>query len=417
MLRFKFYLTIAISFFILGFSSLPIKAQVTINGYVKNFSVLYSFPDTKSFSLWMPPERHILGSVDQRYRLTLRDHFTPWLFTEVAYELSLRIQDPLLFKTNPIEMQNTPLNYRAIDSKSLIYPANPEKTGSFGVLSNIDRCYISLNPEFCDIYIGRQALAWGSAKVINPTDVIAPFTFNALDTEDRPGIDLVRLRIPTQRLAEIDLGYIFGKNWQFKQSAFYIRSKQFWLGSDFSILLLGFRKNALLGFDLTRSLGGAGLWIEAAQVWTDVFNRNRPREKEDYFRFSTGIDYSLSPTLYGLIEYHYNGAGELEAKNYQLNILKIAYNEGSVYLMSRHYLAPVIVYQLSPLITLSFQSLCNLADLSVFLAPSAEYNIAQDIFLAAGVFLGVGREPAKQSYKSEFTGYPDIYYTSFRIYF
>ena len=53
-----------------------------------------------------------------------------------------------------------------------------------------------------------QAIAWGSAFVINPTDVIAPYVYNALDQEERYGVDALRVRVPTGALSETDLGYV-----------------------------------------------------------------------------------------------------------------------------------------------------------------------------------------------------------------
>jgi len=50
-------------------------------------------------------------------------------------------------------------------------------------------------------------------------------------------------------------------------------------------------------------------------------------------------------------------------------------------------------------------------------------NIAEDIYLAAGATLGIGRRPSKETpsadplLRSEFGAYPDMYWASFRVYF
>ena len=71
--------------------------------------------------------------------------------------------------------------------------------------------------------------------------------------------------------------------------------------------------------------------------------------------------------------------------------------------------------------------LANLNDPSILLAPSLEYNVAANVYLSAGAFIGVGKRVAIElgenlkldqfRLRSEFGTYPDIYHTSFRVYF
>ena len=83
-------------------------------------------------------------------------------------------------------------------------------------------------------------------------------------------------------------------------------------------------------------------------------------------------------------------------------------------------------FQLTPLITLSGQVLINLRDGSLFAAPQLEYNLSENIYLSAGLFWSFGREPGFRTdqgmppataMESEFGAYPDMAYTSFRVYF
>jgi hypothetical protein len=50
-----------------------------------------------------------------------------------------------------------------------------------------------------------------------------------------------------------------------------------------------------------------------------------------------------------------------------------------------------------------------------------EYNFAQDIYLSAGGFIGIGKRPETEDeetqFRSEFGGYPTLFFSSFRIYF
>ena len=141
--------------------------------------------------------------------------------------------------------------------------------------------------DFGDITIGRQAIAWGSARVVNPTDVIAPYAYNQLDTEDRIGVDAIRVQIPIGVLGEFDTGYVFGENLAFEKSAFFVRSQLNAVETDFSISLLGFREHLMTGFDIARGIGGAGFWLEAAYVYTNA-SESENEDAENYLRASIG---------------------------------------------------------------------------------------------------------------------------------
>jgi len=136
-----------------------------------------------------------------------------------------------------------------------------------------------------------------------------------------------------------------------------------------------------------------------------------------------GMDGSLTERLYGFLEYHFNSAGASSPEGYQDLFSTPAYRQGAVYLLGEHYLAIGGTYQLHPLAPLSATLLHNLADHSISISPGIDYNIAQDIYLAAGATLGIGRRPlrdppsADPQLRSEFGAYPDMYWASFRVYF
>jgi hypothetical protein len=386
--------------------------------------VVYNLPNYQKPAFI--PDQPDIGAVSNRLRLKLFYHPNDRVSFNAAYDFSPRIQDPSLFNTLPIMVGINPLSYRAFDFNARLYPAEDKKVGSFGIFHNLDRALIEFKTAPADVIIGRQAIAWGSARALNPTDVIAPFAFQELDKEERTGVDAVRVRVPLSALSEFDLGYVFGEDFKFDQSAFFARGKFYLAKTDATFLLAGFRENFLVGVDIARSLGGAGFWLESAYVFADLLSNYSIGRENNYFRGTIGLDYSFSGKTYGFFEYHFSGAGAGEPEDYLKNLPQPAFTEGAVYLMSRHYLAPGLTHQITPLIAFSGQALFNLGDRSAFLAPQVEYNIAQNIYVSAGVFIGIGKRPEIVSegaaslplqFHSEFGGYPDIYFSSFRIYF
>ena len=403
-------LTVTI-FLIIVVGTGPTDADLQISGYYKNFSTGLGSP---------LPDSPIIGAVNNHLRLNCAYALTDALSFDLSYDFAPRIQDPSLFSESSIAATTDSLRYRVVDFESSIYPGENDPVGSFGIFQNLDRASIAYSANFADITIGRQAIAWGSARVINPTDVIAPYTYGELDTEDRIGVDAIRVQIPIGVLGEFDTGYVFGEDFAVEKSAFFLRSQLNAVETDFSIVLLGFREHLMTGFEIARGIGGAGFWLEAAYVYANAFDSENG-EAENYLRASIGLDYSFGGVAYGFIEYHFSGAGAGEPKDYLANLTQPAYSDGGVYLMGRHYFVPGLSCQITPLISLSGVLLLNTSDPSVFPSLQIEYNFAQDIYLSAGGFIGIGKRPETEDdetqFRSEFGGYPTLLFSSFRIYF
>ncbi|MBD3232206.1 MAG: hypothetical protein GF315_00620 [candidate division Zixibacteria bacterium] len=394
---------------------------LSISGYYKNYSTALDIPDIENISFY--EDQPIAGSVSNRLRLNLSHQPNDWSRLELAYDLVPRIQDEILFSGRLLTFDTGISGYRASDFDEQLYPDENEPVSSFAVFHNLDRLLVTLRAPFADIYLGRQAIAWGSARIINPTDILRPFTFNELDVEDRRGIDALRVRIPIGLMSEFDAGYVFGDQFKFENSAQFLRTRLYYLRTDISLLVISFRENLLVGFDLTRAIGGAGVWLESAYVFTHALDDN-VTASDDYLRSSAGVDYSLGDGTYLFCEYHYNQAGENNSDRYISLSDDIAYNEGAVYLLAEHYLAAGISHNITPLIILNGEVLTNLIDPSAYLMPSVKYNIEENFYLSGGVYFGLGKKPEFNPMSpgfiempSEFGFYPTMYYSSFRIYF
>ena len=419
---------------------LPIAMDVqaldrfSIHGYYKSYFNAYDWPDYDIFieNVTYSREMPMNAAVYNRVRIKASAQITENMSLTGAYDFSPRAEGDVVI--SPISWLGKNVSslqsiYRVDDIRSRLYPEPDAPEGNFSIYQNLDRLFLTINSRFADIYIGRQAIAWGSARVINPTDVLAPYVFNELDVEDRVGVDAARIRIPIGLLSEIDAGAVFGRDFDHKNNAFFLRGKFDYLRNDVSLMTVAFRENLMLGFDWTRPIGGAGFWLEAGYVFDKSLNSEYRNSDNDFFRATIGCDYSLRDGTYLYMEYHYNGAGVNNMDEWGKAMSNRAYLEASGYLIGKHYLAPGISYQLTPLIILNGQVLANAGDPSFFIMPTVEYNIAENIYLSGGAYLGLGggatfyiRDEDHSSsdwidYNSEFGNYPDYYFTSFRIYF
>jgi hypothetical protein len=404
----------------------PVRSEdgLSFGGYFKNFSLLLLPPSALSGTATI--DRPDMGAVDNRLRLELACRPSDRVSFDAAYAVSARIEDSRLFSGGLFYPGLELADYRLADVRDRLYPGPGVSPGSFGLYQNLDRFAVTIRTGAADIILGRQAVAWGSARVINPTDILAPFAFNELDKEERTGVDALRVRIPLGAMEELDVGIVAGDRLQARRNAFFLRGKFRALETDVSALAMAFRGHLLLGLDLARSIGGAGAWLEAAYVAPEVFLRDGEAD-DGYVRASAGVEYNFGPKAYGFAEYHFSSAGEREPESYLASIATAtAYRDGAVYFLGRHYMSLGLTTRITPLLPFTGLVIANLGDLSLVLAPSVEYNIAQNIYLAGGAYIGVGKKPeipagdpgaAPDLLHSEFGSYPDMLYASFRIYF
>ncbi len=399
-----------------------------LRGYIKP---LFKLTDFKSLDLKVEGSNaeapEIEGSLTTTVRFNLFWKPDKSVSSEIAYELTPRIQDPDISQSSVTVQAADSLSYRAVDLGEKMYSSSDNS--DIQIFHNIDRAFVTFSPLFGDIHIGRQPIAFGSAHVVNPTDILTSFTYTELNKEERVGIDAVRMKIPVGSLSEIDIGVVTGDNFSVKESAAFLRGKFFMFETDISPLAIIFKQNLLLGFDIAGSIKDAGYWFEGAHVYANIADDHITTE--DYFRFSTGLDYSFGENLYAYIEYHFNGAGEDSPDRYGALILglenAIAYREGAVYLYGRHYIAPGLSYQITPLLTFLAQALYNTGDRSILLSPNIQYSLSDNALIEAGAFAGIGKGSeiirnsdtgvVNISANSEFSLYPDTFFLSAKYYF
>lgn len=363
------------------------------------------------------------GTVQQSFRLRLFYKPIDWFSTETAWQVSPTVSqmgDDALTGLFAPSLND----YRITDLKETLY------TGPRGQISfphSLDRLNVTFTLPFVDIFVGRQAISFGAAKFLNPTDVFSPLSFQDINREEKVGVDAVRVKFPLGDMNELDAGYVFGPDGRFSKSAAFLRGKFALWETDFSLMLVEYQYNLLAGLSIERSLGGAGVWLEAAYTVDDLFKKSERDSDNDNFRLSTGADYHFADAnlvLFG--EYHYSMAGELYPSKYLANALdKAAYRDSGVYLLGGHYLAVGVTWEIVPLLNGSFQTLINLTDGSLLISPRLEYSMADDLFWDVGASVGAGataRQGALFGFaypvpRSEFGLYPYIVYTAVRLYF
>ncbi len=366
----------------------PFFLTADVSGYLKATPVIVDAPITGNSGTYLDMLFHIVISHDIAENVV----------GELAYELSPLLQTSKS-NTSALLITPRPQSYRIADLDDIFC-----SSGDLQVHHNLDRAQVAWYLPNADITVGRQAIAFGSARIVNPTDIIVPFTFDSLNTEERIGVDALRIIYPIGPLSEIEGGIIFSHNFAVKSSAFFLKGRTNVHNNDITSTLTHFHKNTLLGIDLQGPLFLAGYWFEAAYTFAE-------QSGDDYLRLSCGLDYTITDATYLYGEYHYNGAGGTSYDDYDNVVTSTGYTHGGVYLLGQHYFFPGVVYQLTPLWALDGKALININDRSMSLSLSMEYNVSDDWYLAASIFRSIGRA------RSEFSQYPDLLFFSIKRYF
>ena len=378
----------------------PLLAEINFSGYAKSFAVAQRELDNQVLT-----SDRIYQS--QNSLRLMWEGFSERIVWQLHYELSPVLASGSVDGAAPT-FNLVGDSYRLTDIDSTL-SGDGNKNQTY---QNLDRFNVQIQMAAGDLTIGRQAISFGSARIINPTDIFLPFDVRTFNTEYRTGVDAVRFQRPWGELGEIDLGIVPGDGADPETSAAFLQIRTNANGVDYHLAAMRFAEQQLLGFGIQTALGDLGFWFEAARVQGD----------RDYLRLSTGLDYAFSEHTFGQIEYHYNGAGSDDPEEYPANFDTLAYQRGGVFLAGEHYLMPGFTVQLSPLWFLGTQAIINLSDSSAFVSVSAEYNIAENFYMDFGYYHFVGDDltlnaRGRPELGSEYGPNPNTLYMSIRYYY
>ncbi len=375
-------------------------AEVNFTGYAMSFAVAQDELDNEVI------EADEVYQSQNALRL-MWEGFSDRLVWQMHYELS-----PVLVSRDITGQLPTfsvvSDSYRLTDIEPTLLGENSKQQ----IYQNLDRFNVQIRLNAGDLTIGRQAIAFGSARVINPTDIFLPFDVRTFNTEYRIGVDAIRFQRPWGELGEIDIGLVLGDDARPETSAAFVQIRTNHEAVDYHLAIVEYARQSMLGVGLQRAMGDLGFWFESAYVDGD----------EDYLRLSTGVDYAFSEHTFAQIEYHYNGAGSDSPDNYLDSLTTLPYEQGGIFLLGEHYLIPAFTYQVSPLWFISTQAIVNLSDHSAFVSFSAEYNIAENLYMDFGYYHFQGDDlsldqAGTPTLGSEYGTNPDTLYLSIRYYF
>lgn len=260
----------------------------------------------------------------------------------------------------------------------------------------IDRLSLAYSSEHAVLRLGRQALTWGGGLVFHPMDLFNPFPPNALDTEYKPGADMLYGQWLFDNGSDLQ-GVVAPRRDPLTgevaadQSAAGLKWHGF-LGHEqqygYQLMLARNYDDNVAGIALSGSLGGATWTAEAVPT----------RLSGDGLRTSwlANIQYAwtwLGKNYNGCAEYFRNGFGVGGSGNTLAELpmpLVEQIARGELFTVSRDYLALGLTLEWTPLLDIEPLLISNLDDGSTLVQVQAVRSLSEDLRLTLAAQSGIG---------------------------
>ncbi len=328
----------------------PAAGEIKLSGYYKNLLV-----NSKTLPLFGPSESYFLDL--NRLRLKITGDLSNSVTFDIQYDNEVLLGNYLdTTEFSSLLKNRRPDSYFDLDGN---YVDNSNLYGKHSLY----RVYIDVALAEVDLKFGRQRIAWGTAMLWNPMDILNPFNPIQLERQEREGIDAVLMDWDYNALSRVT--FVYAKQQRSESRAVRWRSNQ--QGFDLSLMAGNFRGDTVVGFDFAGQVKEIGVRGEITQT--------NPVNRAGYIRAVVGADYPFVNSLSLNIEMYYNGQGAYDPLGYEFNRLL----SGELLSLARRYLGGYLGYDITPLLRWDNYLIINLDDNSVFFSPSLIYSLTENV--------------------------------------
>lgn len=267
---------------------------------------------------------------------------------------------------------------------------------SFFVYSTFDRASLQFTNKNFVATVGRQRVNWGINLVWTPNDIFNTFNYFNFDYVERPGCDAVLLQYYTGATSSVQLAAKVDHNEEITAAAMY---KFLLMNYDFQFMAGKMTSDAVLGMGWSGQIEGAGFNGELS-YFRDL----------DNFGDTTGLLIASAGMNYTLNRWYFQVSGLLNTDGTtgpasMGNFFEFNQNiSAKNFTRARYSVFGQVSYQVTPLIKADLASIYNPSDKSLYLGPSIDFSLTNNIgFLATSqIFFG--------NTGTEFGDYGSIYY-------
>jgi len=259
------------------------------------------------------------------------------------------------------------------------------------------RAFLSFDYGSGSVVAGQQRIAWGTAKLWNPTDLFNPYNPITLERDERLGVDAIRLEQVIGPLSKAVAAYAPGAiSSKSSGAAKYMTHLH---GYDLSVMGGIFHDRVAVGGDFAGSIKDVGIHGEGVVAFDE--------KSEIQPGFVVGGEYAFPNSFYFLVEYYYNGAGKADSRDYETARLLV----GEIVSLGRHYLGGLAGYDFSGVLRGEFYGIYNITDGSAFLQALLRYSLLTNLDWSIGSQVFVGNSAGEYGAPHKF------YYTQVQWYF
>lgn len=263
------------------------------------------------------------------------------------------------------------------------------------LVHRLDRLILSYQDTKNVVKLGRQAVSWGNGLIYTPMDFFNPFDPAAIDTEYKPGEDMLYAQHLFSNGDDLQLVWVARRDDAQRTSrdvnSVALKYHGFIGPKEFDLLLAEHYQDTIFGIGTTISLGGSvmrGDWV--------INDTDRGR----FHNVVANISYSWvgwGKNVTGSLEYFHNDFGirdgdltvsELVATPNLLSRL----NRGELFTLGRDYVACSIVIEMAPLWLITPNVFYNVSDNSSLVQLISQHDLSQNTQLVAAVSVPFGSE-------------------------
>jgi len=320
----------------------------------------------------------------------------------------------------------------AVPDRSLDLETTLVEEDGLRVWHDVDRLALTLYGEGADVTIGRQAITWGLSSLFPVADLWAQFSPFELDTEEKPGIDAVRVlaypgeglevdAVLADRGSLDDLSVGARATWTLDSGDLYLGAGKFW-------------RQAIALAGATWLLEEVKLRAEAAFPWEIEDVDGDGDDGVDRPRVTVGADWIRGDWLVSG-ELHLNGVGADDEAGYaELLATDPRLARGESYYLGRWLAGALASWSATDRFSIRATALVNLQDPSASFTPIAVYDLGQNARISVGGLIstgsaprlvpldsggpgGPGDPPPVLDLRSEFGSYGELVWTRVSLYF
>lgn len=279
---------------------------------------------------------------------------------------------------------------------------------------DLDRLAVSIRTSAADVTLGRQAITWGDAQIFPVADLWARFSPFELDTEEKPGVDAVR--VLTYPAPGLELDAVVADRGRRDDISAGLRASLSLPGAD--VYLAGGRL-----WHEAMALAGVTWLLETTRLRAEgLVARDLEHGRWLDPRATVGID-RIGARWSVTGELHFNGLGAGDPSGYLERLGSERFARGESYHLGRVHAGGSVAWSAdrAERLRLAGSALLNLEDGSVAVSPVGTWDVGPSVTLSLGGLVTFGDVPVftgpVPELASEYGTYGDLGYTRVSVYF